>query len=104
MGIFKSILGSKIKPGYEFNESYGPESLHELLVHAKIQGGSQTANLSDDDLKKFEKIIAKHAKYSRGKFSGYTKYRMRMEGHKLYNKNEISWEDLKDFKRIVNAL
>jgi hypothetical protein len=106
MGIFKSILGGKIKTGNQFNADYGPDSLHRLLVRAKIRGGSQTANLSDADLKKIEKIITKHAKYipAGGKFSGYTKYRMKTEIYRLYKKNEISWEDLEDFKRIVSAL
>lgn len=106
MGIFKNILGGKVKTGSQFNKSYGPESLHNLLVKAKIRGGAQTANLSSGDLKKFENIIGKHAKYISpgGDFSGYTKYKMRMEGHRLYKKNQISWEDLKDFEKIVKAL
>ncbi len=106
MGIFSSIFKGKIKTGASFNKDYGPESLHQLLIKAKIRGGSQTANLSSQDLKKIEKIIAKHAKYlpPGGKFSGYTKYRMKMEAYRLYKKNEISYEDLQDFKRIIKAL
>ncbi len=106
MGIFKRMLGGKIKTGSSFNKSYGPESLHDLLIKAKIRGGSSTANLSSSDLAKFEKIISTHAKYipAGGKFSSRTKYLMRMKGHKLWKKNEISLEDLKDFKKIITAL
>jgi hypothetical protein len=107
MGIFKNIFGGgKVKTGGQFNKSYGPESLHDLMMKAKIRGGSQTANLSKQDIKKFEDIIAKHAKYLRpgAKFSGHTKYKMKMEAHRLYKKNEITWEDLKDFEKIVAAL
>ncbi len=106
MGFFSSIFKGKIKTGSAFNHNYGPESLHQLLIKAKIRGGSQTANLSKQDLKKIEKIIAKHAKYlpPGGKFSGYTKYRMKMEAYRLYKKGEITYEDLKDFKRIIKAL
>jgi len=106
MGIFKNILGGKVKTGGQFNKSYGQESLHYLLVKAKVRGGAQTANLSNDDLKKFEKIISKHAKYitAGGKFSDHIKYKMRLEGNRLYKKNQISWEDLKDFEKIVKAL
>ncbi len=107
MGIFKNIFGGgQIKTGSQLNKSYGPDSLHQKLSEAKIRGGSQTANLSSTDLKKFEDIIAKHASYlpPGGKFSGHTKYKMRMEAHKLFKQNEISWEDLKDFEKIVKAL
>ncbi len=106
MGFFSSIFKGKVKTGSAFNQHYGPESLHQLLIKAKIKGGSKTANLSKQDLKKLEKIIAKHAKYlpRGGKFSGYTKYRMKMEAYRLYKKNEISYEDLEDFKRIIKAL
>jgi len=107
MGIFKNIFGSgQIKTGSQLNKSYGPESLHQKLSHAKIKGGSQTANLSSADLKKFEDLISKHASYlpPGGKFSGHTKYKMRMEAHKLYKQNQISWEDLKDFEKIVKEL
>ena len=107
MGIFKNIFGSgQIKTGSQLNKSHGPDSLRRKLSQAKIKGGSQTANLSASDLKKFENIIAKHASYlpPGGKFSGHTKYKMRMEAHKLFKQNKISWEDLKDFERIVKAL
>ncbi len=107
MGIFKNIFGGgQIKTGSQLNKSYGPDSLHQKLSEAKIKGGSQTSNLSSTDLKKFEDIIAKHASYlpPGGKFSGHTKYKMRMEAHKLFKQNKISWEDLKDFEKIVKAL
>lgn len=106
MGIFKRILGGKVKTGTSLNKDYGPESLHDLLIKAKIRGGSSTANLSHSDLAKFEKIISTYAKYipAGGKFSGHTKYLMKLKGHKLYKKNEITWEDLKDFKKIIDAL
>lgn len=107
MGIFQNLFGSgKVKTGGQFNRTYGPDSLEDKLIHAKVKGGSSTANLSHTDLKIFEEIIAKYAKMlpAGAKFSGYTKYKMRMEGHKLFKTNKISWEDLKDFEKIVKAL
>jgi hypothetical protein len=107
MGIFQNLFGSgKVKTGGQFNRTYGPESLEDKLIEAKIKGGSSTSNLSHTDLKIFEDIIAKYAKMvpAGAKFSGHTKYKMRMEGHTLFKQNKISWEDLKDFEKIVKAL
>jgi hypothetical protein len=107
MGIFKNIFGQdKIKTGSSFKRNYRPDSLHRILRRAKVRYPATFGNLSRKELDKIEKLITRYAKRlstSMG-FPYHTKYRMKLDAHKLYKKGEISYEDLKDFKRIIDAL
>jgi hypothetical protein len=106
MGFFKNILGGKVKTGSGFKSTYGEDSLHKLLMKAKYRAPSTMANVSTEELGKLEKLIGKYAKnLSTGSgFSGNTKYRMKQDVYKLWRKDEISEEDMKDFKKIIDAL
>lgn len=107
MSIFKNIFSQdKIKTGSGFKSTYGPDSLHRILRRAKVRYPATFGNLTQQELYKIEKLITRYAKrLSTGTgFSSHTKYRMRLDAHKLYKKGKISYEDLKDFKKIIDAL
>jgi len=106
MGLFNKFFSSKIKTGSNFKSTYGEDSLHRLLRRAKNSAPSTLGNVSYEELDKLEKIIAKYAKNlpTGAGFSYHTKYRMKQDVYKLWRKNEISEEDMKDFKKIIEAL
>ncbi len=106
MGFFNSFFGGKIKTGSNFKSTYGEDSLHRLLHRAKNSHPSTLGNVSYKELDKLEKIIAKYAKSlpTGTKFSYHIKYRMKQDVYKLWRQHEISEEDMKDFKKIIEAL
>lgn len=106
MGFFKSIFGGKVKTGSGFKSTYGQDSLRQLLLKAKYQAPSTMANVSQEELRKLENLISRYAKNlpTGSGFSGRTKYLMKQDAYKLWRKNEISKQDLADFKKIIDAI
>lgn len=107
MGIFKNFFSKKpVKTGSGFKSTYGQDSLHEILRDAKRSMSSTLGNVSYEELDKLEKVIAKRAKRlpTGAGFSSYTKRYMKEDVYDLYKKHEITEEDMKDFKKIIDAL
>jgi len=107
MGIFSKYFGGKkIKTGNNFNQDYGPDSLHRIILRAKVHSPQTLRNLSYKELDKLEKMIAKYAKSvsTTSGFSYKTKWRMKQETAKLWRQGEITKQDMEDFNKIIDEL